>query len=90
MAYEWNPRVLALPVIRVLRVCGRHSLLIFSLGVLMSLNVDLAFIRFGQGVVVQILATFTGVVLLIAAACLAETRRRASSRLLRWRDLAGC
>ncbi len=76
MSRDWHPWFSNLPLVNALEVWGRHSLLIFSVGLLMSLNVDLVFIRFGQGLPTQILATLSGAALLMAVAQLAERRRQ--------------
>ncbi len=76
MSRDWHPWFRNLPLANTLRIWGRHSLLIFSIGLLMSLNVDLIFIKFGQGLPTQIFATFGGAALLMAVAQMAEQRRR--------------
>lgn len=76
MSRDWHPWFRSLPLANALRIWGRHSLLIFSVGLLMSLNVDLIFIKFGQGLPTQIFATLGGAALLMAVAQVAEQRRR--------------
>lgn len=76
MSRDWHPWFRKSLLAKAVEIWGRHSLLIFSVGLLMSLNVDLVFIKFGQSLPIQILATSGGMAALMAFARMAEQRRR--------------
>lgn len=65
---------------RAISRCGRHSLEIFSLGLLLSLVGWIAFEEFGTGLPVQVAVNVVGVGVLGYAAWWLSNRRRAAAR----------
>lgn len=58
-----------------LRICGKHSLEVFSLGTILSLAGRLVFLSFGTGWLIEMAVNGVGFVLLMTAAMLLETAK---------------
>jgi hypothetical protein len=70
------------PAVRFLRICGRHSLEVFSLGTILAMLCRLIFCTFGVTLTTQLAANGTGLGLMVGLAIMLENvRNKAGLRL---------
>jgi hypothetical protein len=79
MTDPWFDRLVRHPWLRLVEICGRHSLEVFSTGTLFSLIGRLVFRTAGMGLEIQLLVNGAGFASMIGLALLLDRPRRADA-----------
>ena len=76
MTAQWFNRLVRIPALRSIEICGRHSLEVFSVGTVCSLVGHLVFRSFGTSWDMQLVVNGAGFFCMIAVALVLERRKQ--------------
>ena len=75
LSREWSPWFTRSLAINAVRIVGRNSLIVYVIGTVISLIVDMADVEIGQGVLTETLMASAGLFVAVGVAHMAERRR---------------